>query len=67
MSRFDDIDLSQLGPLPLGIDTYEGLKQARLGLLVERLVFHGFSYDVDMLETDPWWSPTPRPARRASC
>lgn len=53
MSRFDDIDLSQLGPLPLGIETYDGLKQARLGLLVERLVFHGFAYDVDMLETDP--------------
>ncbi len=53
MSRFDDIDLSQLGPLPLGTDTYASLKQARLGLLVERLVFHGFSYDVDMLETDP--------------
>lgn len=53
MSRFDDIDFSQLGPLPLGADSYDGLKQARLGVLVERLVFHGFSYDVDMLETDP--------------
>lgn len=53
MSRFDDIALARLPPLPLGTDTFSSLKQARLGELVARLEAYGFTYDVGSLETDP--------------
>lgn len=52
MTRFTDIDLARLPPLPIS-GNYEEIRAARLGELQARLKARGFEFDVTNLETDP--------------
>lgn len=52
MTRFTDIDLARLPPLPVS-GNYEEIRVARLGELQARLAARGFEFDVTNLETDP--------------
>ncbi len=53
MTRFTDIDLARLPSLPLGLDTYEAIRAARLAELTDRLAASGIAYDTAAIETDP--------------
>lgn len=53
MTRFVDIDLSRLPALPIGIDSWETIRLARLAELQARLDAGGVAFDVAGLETDP--------------
>lgn len=53
MTRFTDIDLSRLPALPIGADTWEAIRLARLAELQRRLNARGIAFDVAALETDP--------------
>lgn len=52
MTRFTDIDLARLPPLPAS-GNFEEIRAARLGELQARLKKRGFEFDVTNLETDP--------------
>lgn len=53
MTRFTDIDLARLPALPLGQDTFEAIRLARLAEVQARLDAAGIPFDVGMLRTDP--------------